>query len=1036
MDCKRQGLELISTQDNSWKVKADSETCKTLGVNWQSVQTTVGALPTMECRSLKSAMPTTDDCCLPNSNSLTTSCDPDSCFWRSGNKCDESEVVKTNCSNIISNANKFISLGELSETKSFRNKYKKQGILSKITNKLTNKLTKSIIDPNKPFIKGMKYNATPLLTAQFNWFWCKNCSAYAYSSNINSCPGKTGFHDFSESAIYNLSVTSLNNYNIVFKYCDKCGCLVSRDDASCAAGGTHSIKGSYYLLESSNNLPTGFQDGWHECSQCAVLYFGDVNGGGICPSIIGKYTFYSNGKYLSCNSSGTLSMSSTLNDGCYWDTRGGHIHSIYGTYISGDPSNGKLSLSVNSGSWETWKFVQIDTVNDEMFKWCKKCGQLCSLSRSNWNCSKGGLHDVSDSVEYITATTGIVDNDWKVCDRCSTLVYTFSGPSVCYDGQPHNLVSDKTFSLYMSSTNNTQGNWRACGKCSSLYFDYTQCCPANNKGNHTKTNQEYFLTITNGNTWAIQSQHGGDMNEQYISTSLNMSNDITKWSIRQTNMKGSHYSSDKKNYIMPMSSSTTFPDNILTSGYIKSLSNKIVSAFSFDNQTIINNSNIYTYYIDMGGLVSDESVISWINPNITKTCSDKCNLNTPASWCSDQVEKSCEGDNISDVRCSSWCEKHKSGWCKEKLDAYCKSDNNSSGQGNLNTDLCKDYCLDRPQGSTVYGLAQQNCSVEYDKWCNLPENQNNKEISSGICGCFDKKGIQEYKDIIAKTYPNVAINFVPKCQYPKCAGNTISSGISRLSENCANQCIQNVVIVNQDGSIGKIDINQKQECNFMLQKDGFPCNSNEDCQNKSCIPDINNGGNKICLLPTNYPDGHECNFDSDCENKSCISDNSNNKICKVPEVLFDDGHSCVNDSECKNKSCISINNDSNNDSNNNKICKIPDIKPECVTNSDCNGGEYCSNSKCIPSPPVCLTDKDCGDGKECVVVNGINKCIDKEGKVVDNSTCTIDKDCGIGGKCVGEDGNKKCNRNGLYIGIGLIGLVIIIMILIKKKKVK
>ncbi len=309
---------------------------------------------------------------------------------------------------------------------------------------------------------------------------------------------------------------------------------------------------------------------------------------------------------------------------------------------------------------------------------------------------------------------------------------------------------------------------------------------------------------------------------------------------------------------------------------------------------------------------------------------------------------------------------------------------------NTNSDVCDEFCEN--EGT--------NCDLIYQGYCKtLTEEQARKDPN---CGCFmDVFNEDYYKNFFLDLRKKVAFNQTipayPGCFYPDCALSKAKDFVSK-QQTCPN--IQQCLIVNEinnDGTIsGDINVDSSTDCTFIQPADkcqGVTCGANQKC-------DLADGK---CKCSPGYT-GTDCSVIDKCFNIRCgvgqLCDPMDGQ-CKLPD-------------KCANINCPSGTACDSKDGQ----CKPVD---KCAGIA-CGIGQHCNvdTGKCIG-----LCDGiTCPSDQTCDIIDGKCKISDKCATV----------NCPIGTKCNADTGQcselpKKKINTALYIGLGVLGFIILVLIL-------
>lgn len=242
--------------------------------------------------------------------------------------------------------------------------------------------------------------------------------------------------------------------------------------------------------------------------------------------------------------------------------------------------------------------------------------------------------------------------------------------------------------------------------------------------------------------------------------------------------------------------------------------------------------------------------------------------------------------------CQPWCSDNPTE-CTPLIKDYCKGEN-------LLDPYCQTFCKDN------------DCDNVLQEFCTNKDYTDEKY--GKICPCFQSSTFyNNYYDGLKKKFKFGIPNFIPECTFPRCAAADIKRSIYR-NTNCPDiiQCIQNVE-VNNDGTIGKLDINITGDC----QKFYNNCTGNQIVEGsgcKTCPPgQIPNGDRTVCIDKPN------------CRNDEYVDTNGNCQTCTGGKIVNATKTGCV----CGNNQII-------DSSGNCQTCpsdKIPNYnKSQCIDN--------------------------------------------------------------------------------------------------------
>ncbi|MFT5358926.1 MAG: hypothetical protein ACI9KE_006167, partial [Polyangiales bacterium] len=176
------------------------------------------------------------------------------------------------------------------------------------------------------------------------------------------------------------------------------------------------------------------------------------------------------------------------------------------------------------------------------------------------------------------------------------------------------------------------------------------------------------------------------------------------------------------------------------------------------------------------------------------------------------------------------------------------------------------------------------------------------------------------------------------------------------------------------------------------------CGANETCNAATgCIPE--------CTTNAQCDDGFHCNGDEACDSGSCVAGTS-------PDC--DDGVACTRDiCDEATDSCLAFVEDS--------ACALGETceaatgcTPECVLNSDCDDGQYCTGlESCVRGECAQGTPIVCNDGVACTV-DVCDEGADLCRALPEDARCSGSETCSAGMGCIPAcSGNADCD-DGLF----------------------
>jgi len=116
------------------------------------------------------------------------------------------------------------------------------------------------------------------------------------------------------------------------------------------------------------------------------------------------------------------------------------------------------------------------TGGQDQWKWCNKCSSLCYSGVNNGVCSAGGSHDFGGSGNYCLFqekdNVPSTQPGWRWCSRCQVCYYAGTNQGAC--PATHGLHDPSGSGLYvMPHTTNpgpAQGGWKWCNKCMAIHY--------------------------------------------------------------------------------------------------------------------------------------------------------------------------------------------------------------------------------------------------------------------------------------------------------------------------------------------------------------------------------------------------------------------------------------------------------------------------------------------------------------------------------------------------------------------------------------
>ncbi len=155
----------------------------------------------------------------------------------------------------------------------------------------------------------------------------------------------------------------------------------------------------------------------------------------------------------------------------------------------------------NGGPVQQFRFIE--AMEQDKWRWCKRCSCLFHSATPNAVCAAGGAHDSSGSGAYFpfVSPTGVdgalVQDHWRWCKRCAVLSYGGEvGKCAAPDGK-HDPAMSYNYVVRVagaSSPYKAQDNWRWCNRCQGLFYGgFGGVCTTG--GQHTIGSANYVLMV-------------------------------------------------------------------------------------------------------------------------------------------------------------------------------------------------------------------------------------------------------------------------------------------------------------------------------------------------------------------------------------------------------------------------------------------------------------------------------------------------------------------------------------------------------------
>ena len=291
--------------------------------------------------------------------------------------------------------------------------------------------------------------------------------------------------------------------------------------------------------------------------------------------------------------------------------------------------------------------------------------------------------------------------------------------------------------------------------------------------------------------------------------------------------------------------------------------------------------------------------------------------------------------------------------------------------------LCPDdeYCArQQRRDSCVSGQCEQRCSdsancgegeICVDGLCMLKASDEGDSVDSRIgCDCGDvcnQYGTCEPAICqVDEECPACSICEEGVC-IPGCSDENPcpDNGCCNPDGRCAKRCSQDLDCADQEGN----QLCLEGGCCGLICEPLIPCVSNSDCQPGQYCAEEN-----YCI------DG--CFQDSDCDS---LVEEGSNKLYRCEKTYVRAPNGVIAPCEFyPNEECFS---------------EVGLCTEYCITSSDCDGEEICTDGRCGIPPIVCANDNDCENGEVCL-----------------SGSCSIG--CRFDSDCLAEE---KCFENGCVL---------------------
>lgn len=155
----------------------------------------------------------------------------------------------------------------------------------------------------------------------------------------------------------------------------------------------------------------------------------------------------------------------------------------------------------NGGAVQQFRFIE--AIEQDKWRWCRRCSCLYHTGTPNAVCAAGGAHDPTGSGAYFPFISpagvdeALVQDHWRWCKRCAVLAYGgLVGKCAAPNGE-HDPALSSNYVVRIagaSSTYPSQDNWRWCNRCQALFYGgFGGVCA--DGGAHTVGSGSYVLMV-------------------------------------------------------------------------------------------------------------------------------------------------------------------------------------------------------------------------------------------------------------------------------------------------------------------------------------------------------------------------------------------------------------------------------------------------------------------------------------------------------------------------------------------------------------
>lgn len=155
----------------------------------------------------------------------------------------------------------------------------------------------------------------------------------------------------------------------------------------------------------------------------------------------------------------------------------------------------------NGGDVQQFRFIE--AMEQDRWRWCKRCSSLFHSGTPDAVCAAGGAHDSSGSGAYFPFVSpagvdgALYQDHWRWCKRCAVLSFGGHVGKCAATGDQHDPALSSNYVVRTAGakcTYSVQDNWRWCNRCQGLFYGgMGGVCAAG--GQHTVGSGNYVLKV-------------------------------------------------------------------------------------------------------------------------------------------------------------------------------------------------------------------------------------------------------------------------------------------------------------------------------------------------------------------------------------------------------------------------------------------------------------------------------------------------------------------------------------------------------------